>query len=134
MINIPLPFYAMWLIMLLGVITNILSKINKINHETAEDIKWVTVVKKFLNKEWASYGMSIIFTGIVAYSFVYMKQFEKIDNTEITKWAKWIPAAVIILYIIGFAVDRIFYFLMGKIDKKGVINKDLLTDSNLKLK
>lgn len=132
MINIPLPFSAMWLIMLLGVVTNILSKINKINHETSEEIKWVDVVKKFFNKEWASYGMSVIFTGIVAYSFVYMKKFEKIDNEEITRWAKWIPAAVIILYIVGFAVDRIFYFLMGKIDKKGVINTDLLTDSKPK--
>ena len=128
MINIPLPFWVMWAIMLLGVITNILKKINKINHETSSDIRWSKVLKQFFNKEWASYGMSVIFTAVLSYSFVYMKQFEKIDNAEVTKWAKWIPLAVIILYVVGLAFDHIIYWLLGKIDRQGSINTDLLNN------
>lgn len=126
MINIPLSFFAMWLIMLLGVLTNIMYRINKINHDTPGEIKWKDVVYKFFNKEWASYGMSLIFTGIVAYSFIYMKQFENPDNEEISRWAKWIPLAVIILYGFGVLNQVVFYWALGKIQKKGQVDIDIL--------
>lgn len=129
MINIPLPFAAMWFIMLLGVISHILFQINKINHSTSDEIPWRVVVKKFFNKEWASYGISIIFTGVMAFSLVYMKRFEHVDNKEISYWAKWIPLAVIILYAFGVLNQWAFYKLLGRIqNNKGKVDIGLLTE------
>lgn len=134
MINIPLSFMAMWVIMLAGVLTHILAKVNSINHKTDNDVKWNAVLKKFFQKEWASYGMSIIFISIIAYSFHYMKQFENPDNAEISYWSKWIPLAVIALYFIGVINQWIFYFVLGRIQSKGKVDIDILknntTDGN----
>lgn len=128
MINIPLSFSAMWLIMLMGVLTHVLAKINKINHDTPDHIPFRQVVSKFFSKEWASYGMSIIFTGIIAYSFYFMKRFENISNQEITYWSKWIPLAVIFLYFFGVLNQWFFYWILGRIEKKGKTDIDLLKD------
>jgi hypothetical protein len=128
MINIPLPFYAMWIIMLCGVLTNILARVNAINHRSPDNILWYNILKKFFQKEWASYGMSVIFTGIVAYSFVFMKQFEKVDNAEITRWAKWIPLAVIVLYFFGVLNQWIFYKILGRIQSKGQVDVEILKE------
>lgn len=126
MINIPLPFWGMWLIMLAGVITHILAKINQINHNSPAEIMWWSILKKFFRKEWASYGMSLIFTAIIAFSFQYMKQFERMDNEEISKWAKWLPLAVIILYFIGVVNQWLFYLILGRIQSKGRVDVDIL--------
>jgi membrane-bound metal-dependent hydrolase YbcI (DUF457 family) len=128
MINIPLSFSAMWLIMLLGVLTHILAKINKINHETPGRISLKNVVYSFFEKEWASYGMSIIITAIVSYSFYYMKRFDHSSNAEITYWARWVPAAVIVLYLFGVLNQWVFYWILGRIEKKGGVNIDLLNN------
>jgi hypothetical protein len=119
MINIPLPFVAMWGIMLSGVATHILFKIKKITDGTPDDVSWKQVKDKFIKKEWASYGISFIFTCIIAYSFVFMKQFDNASNEEISKWAKWLPLSVIILYFIGFLSNWIFYMILGRIQAKG---------------
>lgn len=126
MINIPLSFSAMWLIMLAGVLTHILAKVNSINHKTDDNIKWDDVLKKFFQKEWASYGMSLIFTCVIAYSFYYMKQFEIPDNEEISRWAKWLPLAVIALYFIGVINQWVFYWILGRIQSKGQVDIDIL--------
>jgi len=123
--NIPLPFVAMWGIMIAGIITHILAKINDINHNSPPEIKWWDILKKFFRKEWASYGLSVIFTAIIAYSFQYMKQFDHPDNEEISRWAKWIPLAVIILYFIGVVNQWLFYLILGRIQSKGQIDVDL---------
>lgn len=128
MINIPLPFYAMWGIMLAGILTHILAKVNEVNQKSPEEILWYTILRKFFRKEWASYGMSVIFTGILAYSFVYMKQFDNASNAEISKWAKWIPLAVLILYFIGVLSQWIFYKILGRIQGRGQIDVDILKD------
>lgn len=128
MIIIPLSFFAMWIIMLCGVLTNCLAKINNINKRSPDHILWHTILKKFFRKEWASYCMSIIFTGVVAYSFVYMKQFEKIDNAEITKWAKWIPLAVLFLYGFGILNQYLLYRWLGRIQSDGKIDTDILEE------
>ncbi len=128
MIQIPLSFSAMWLIMFLGIVTNMLVKINYINQKSSEEILWTTILKKFIRKEWASYLVSIVFTGVVAYSFVYMKQFERIDNAEISRWAKWIPLAVIILYGFGILNQWVFYRYLGRIQSKGQIDEEILKE------
>ncbi len=132
MINIPLPFLAMWGIMLAGVLTNILAKINAINHNSPDEVLWKTVLKKFFKKEWASYGMSFIFTGIVAYSFVFMKRFENPDNAEISKWAKWIPLAVLVFYFFGMLNQWVFYKVLGRIQSKGKVDVDILKEPDIK--
>jgi hypothetical protein len=126
MINIPLSFSGMWLIMLLGVLTHILVKINKINHDTPSDISQDVVIMKFFKKEWASYGMSIIFTGIIAYSFYFIKRFDNSTNEEISRLAKFVPLAVLFFYGIGVLNQWIFYFLLGRISKKSGVDIDLL--------
>lgn len=128
MIYIPLSFWQMWVIMLAGVLTVMLAKINNINQKSPDEILWWDILKKFFRKEWASYGMSFIITAIIAYSFVYMKQFQKIDNAEITKWAKWIPLAVIILYLIGCLCLWGFYRILGRIQGKSGIDVNILKD------
>lgn len=128
MINIPLSFGAMWFIMFCGILTNALAKINSINRVTPVSIPYKQVLGTFIRKEFASYGMSIIATGIIAFSFVYMKQFQKVDNEEITKWAKWIPLAVIILYVIGIVIMYALYRLLGRIQDKTGIDIELLKD------
>src|SRR5690349_648620 len=128
MINIPLPFYAMWAIMLAGVATHILAKVNEVNQKSPEEILWYTILRKFFRKEWASYGMSIIFTGIVAYSFVFMKQFDNASNAEISKWAKWIPLAVLFFYFFGILNQWVFYKILGRIQSKGQIDVDILKE------
>lgn len=128
MIYIPLSFYQMWVIMLAGVLTVMLAKINNINQNSPDEIMWWDILKKFFRKEWASYGMSAIITAIIAYSFVYMKQFQKIDNAEITKWAKWIPLGVLILYLLGCLNLWIFYRVMGRIQSKGDIDLNILKE------
>ncbi len=131
MINIPLPFIAMWAIMLSGVATHILFKIKKITDSTPDDMTWKMVKSKFIHKEWPSYGISIIFTCIIAYSFVFMKQFDNASNEEISKWAKWIPLSVLILYFIGFLNNWIFYMVLGRIQAKGgKIDIDTLKETN----
>lgn len=129
MINIPLPFYAMWLIMLAGVLTNVLARVNGINQQSPENILWNTILSKFFKKEWASYGMSVIFTGITAYSFVFMKQFNNPNNAEISKWAKWIPLAVIFFYFFGVLNQWIFYKILGRIQSKGQIDVKMIQDN-----
>lgn len=126
MINIPLPFVGMWVIMLAGVITHILAKINQINHNSPPEIMWNDILKKFFRKEWASYGMSLIFTAIIAFSFQYMKQFNHPDNAEISKWAKWLPLAVLVLYFIGVLNQWVFYWILGRIQSKGKVDVDIL--------
>lgn len=126
-IIIPLPFIALWGIMLAGVLTNMFAKMKSIVDKTPEDVDWKVVFKRFLNREWPSYCMSIIFTCIIAYSFVFMKSFQKIDNEEISYWAKWIPLSVLILYIIGVINNWIFYYILGRIQSKGKIDMDILT-------
>ncbi len=134
MINIPLSFGAMWVLMLAGVLTHILAKVNSINHKSPDNILWTNILKKFFQKEWASYGMSLIFTCIIAYSFTYMKQFENPNNEEISRWAKWIPLAVIIFYFIGVINQWLFYWILGRIQSKGKVDIDILknntTDGN----
>ena len=119
MINIPLPFLAMWGILLAGVLTHILFKIKKITDGTPDDVPWKQVKDNFIRKEWPSYGISIIFTCIIAYSFVFMKQFDNPNNEEISRWAKWLPLSVLILYFIGFLNNWIFYMILGRIQAKG---------------
>ena len=126
MINIPLPFLAMWGIMLLGVLTHVLAKIKSITDKTPDDIPLKMVVEKFARKEWTSYGMSLIFTGVVAYSFVFMKRFENPSNAEITYWAKWIPLSVLVLYFFGVVNQWGFYWILGRIQSKGKIDIDIL--------
>lgn len=126
MINIPLSFGAMWAIMFAGILTTILADINKINHDSPDSIPLSQVVSKFFKKEWAAYGMSVIFTGIVAFSFQYMKQFDNSNNEEISKWGKWIPLAVIILYFFGVVNQWAFYKVLGRIKTNGKVDVDLL--------
>jgi hypothetical protein len=126
MINIPLPFFAIWAIMLLGVLTHILAKIKSITDKTPEDIPLGIVIKKFFRKEWASYGMSLIFTGVAAYSFIFMKRFENPSNAEISYWARWIPLSVILLYFFGVVNQWGFYWILGRIQSKGKIDIDIL--------
>ncbi len=130
MINIPLPFLAMWGIMLLGVVTHVLAKIKSITDKTPDDIPLKLVIEKFMRKEWASYGMSLIFTGVVAYSFVFMKRFENPSNAEITYWAKWIPLSVLVLYFFGVVNQWGFYWILGRIQSKGKIDIDILKGKN----
>lgn len=132
MINIPLPFYSMWLIMIAGVMTTFLAKINEVNQKSPEEILWWDIMKKFFRKEWASYCMSFIFTAIIAYSLQYMKQFDNASNAEISKWAKWIPLAVIILYFIGVLNQWIFYKILGRIQSKGSIDIQTLKKDDTK--
>jgi len=129
MINIPLPFFVMWLIMLLGVLTHILAKINSINHKSPDDILWTTILQKFFKKEWASYGMSLIITGVTAYTFVYMRQFTHVTASEISKYAKWIILAVPILYLFGVLNQWVFYWILGRIQSKGKVDVDILTEN-----
>lgn len=127
MINIPLSFLAMWAIMIAGILTNILARVNAINQKTPDNVRWSSVLQSFFRKEWASYGMSLIFTGIVSFSFQYMKQFSNADNAEISKWAKWLPLAVLILYFIGVLNQWIFYKILGRIQTKtGGVDTDLI--------
>lgn len=129
MINIPLSFAAMWSIMLAGVLTHILAKINHINHNSPADILWTDILRKFFAKEWASYIMSLVFTGIVAFSFQYMKQFENPDNAEISRWAKWLPLAVLFLYLFGVLNQWVFYWILGRIQSKGKVDIDILKNN-----
>lgn len=127
MINIPLPFMAMWGILLLGALTHILGKINTINQQSPSDIPFGHIFKRFFQKEWASWGMSVIITFVIAFSFHYMKQFENITNAEISYWSRWIPLAVLILYLIGVLNQWVFYYVLGRIQSKaGKIDVDIL--------
>lgn len=128
MINIPLPFYAMWFIMFCGVVTNVLAKVNAINHKSPANIMWYDILKKFISKEWAAYGVSIIFTGIIAFSFEFMKKFDKVDAQEISRWAKYLPLSVLVLYFIGVLSQWIFYIVLGRIQSKGQVDIDILKD------
>ncbi len=113
--------------MLAGVLTNMFAKMKNIVDKTPEEIKWGVVFSRFLNREWPSYCMSFIFTCVIAYSFVFMKQFSKIENEEISAYAKWIPLSVIILYFLGVVSNWLFYYILGRIQKKGTIDMDILT-------
>jgi hypothetical protein len=128
MINIPLPFIAMWGIMLAGVFTHVLAKIKIITDKTPENVSWKQVLVKFRNREWPSYGMSLIFTGILAFSFVFMKRFSNPNNEEISYWQRWIPLSVIFLYFIGVLNQWLFYLILGRIQSKGKIDMDILKD------
>lgn len=122
MINIPLPFWAMWLILLAGVATHVLYKLKKITDNTPEDILWNRVWLKFRNKEWPSYGMSLIATGIIAFTLEYIKQFDTSTTIEISRYAKYVPLAVPALYAIGIVLNILFYKWLGRIDSKGKID------------
>lgn len=128
MINIPLPFWAMWGIMLLGVLTKMLYDIKVITDKTPDSIIWKTILQKFFNKEWPSYGMAIIITGIISFSFEYIKQFDTSQNADINKWAKWVPLAVLILYAIGITSQLILYKFLGRIKSKGMIDESILKE------
>lgn len=128
MINIPLSFLAMWGIMLAGVLTHILAKVNYINHQSPSEILWSDILKKFFRKEWASYGMSLILTAVIAYSFVFMKQFNNPNNAELSKWAKWIPLAVLFFYFLGVLNQWAFYKVLGRIQGKGQLDIDILKE------
>jgi hypothetical protein len=117
----------MWAIMIAGILTNILARVNDINQKTPDNVRWGSVLQSFFQKEWASYGMSLIFTGIISFSFQYMKQFSNADNTDISKWAKWIPLAVIFFYFFGVLNQWIFYKILGRIQTKaGGVDTDLI--------
>ena len=122
MINIPLPFWAMWLILLAGVATHVLYKLKKITDNTPDDILWNRVWVKFRNKEWPSYGMSLIATGIVAFTLEYIKQFDTSTTVEISRYAKYVPLAVPALYACGILINILFYKWLGRIDSKGKID------------
>ena len=127
MINIPLSFFAMWAIMIAGMLTNMLARVNSINQKTPDNVRFGSVMQSFFRKEWASYGTSLIFTGIIAFSFQYMKQFNNDTNAEISKWAKWLPLAVLILYFVGVLNQWIFYKILGRIQTKaGGVDTDLI--------
>jgi hypothetical protein len=128
MINIPLPFFVMWLIMLAGVATHMLFKIKKITDITPPNVPWKQVKEKFIRKEWPSYCISFIFTCIIAYSFVFMKQFENPNNEEISRWAKWLPLSVLALYFIGVLNQWLFYWILGRIQSKGKIDYEILNE------
>lgn len=113
--------------MLAGVLTNMFAKMKNIVDKTPEEIKWGVVFSRFLNREWPSYCMSFIFTCVIAYSFVFMKRFDKIENEEISAYAKWIPLSVIILYFLGVVSNWLFYYILGRIQKKGTIDMEILT-------
>lgn len=101
MINIPLNFWQMEAIMLAGVLTHILAKVNSINHKSPANILWTNILQTFFQKEWASYGMSFIITCITAYTFVYIKQFEHPTISEVREASKYVILAVPILYLWG---------------------------------
>ena len=124
MINIPLPFFVMWAVLLLGVLTSMLVKIKNITDATPDDVQWKMVIRKFFNKEWPSYGISFILTFVIAGSFQYIKRFDVSSNQEISKYAKWIPLAVPALYIGGYLCQGGFYKLLGRIQGKTGINAD----------
>lgn len=129
MINIPLNFWQMELIMLCGILTHILAKVNGINHKSPADILWTDILRKFFAKEWASYGMSLIITCIVAYSFVYVKRFEHPTIAEVREASKWVILAVPILYIFGVLNQWAFYWLLGRIQSKGKVDIDILKEN-----
>ena len=126
MINIPLPFPAIWVIMLAGVATHALAKVKSITDKTPDNISWKLVLSRFINKEWPSYGMSIIITCIASFSLVFMKRFDKIDNSEIVYWSKWIPLSVPIIYLFGVLNQWVFYAILGRIQSKGKVDVDVL--------
>ncbi len=128
MINIPLPFWAMWLLLLAGVATHVLYKLKKITDNTPDDIAWKQVGKRFRNKEWPSYGMSFIATAIISFTFQYIKQFDTSTTAEISKYAKWVPLAVPILYVFGIVINIFLYKLLGRIEQKGKIDVTILKD------
>jgi hypothetical protein len=131
MINIPLPFLAMWGIMFAGVLTNVLARINGINQKSPDDVLWWVILQKFFKKEWASYGSSLIFTGIIAFSFQYIKQFDNSSNAEISKYAKWIPLAVPAFYFFGVLNQWLFYKALGRIQgKSGAVDIDILKENS----
>lgn len=129
MINIPLTFWQMELIMFMGILTHILAKVNSINHKSPPNILWTVILQKFFQKEWASYGMSLIITGIVAYSFIYMKQFEHPTIAEVKEASKWVILAVPILYLFGVLNQWAFYWLLGRIQSKGKVDIDILKEN-----
>lgn len=132
MINIPLPFWAMWLILLAGVATHVLYKLKKITDKTPDDILWNQVWLKFRNKEWPSYGMSFIATGIISFTFQFIKQFDTSSTAEISRYAKFVPLAVPILYAIGIIINIFLYRLLGRIESKGKIDMTILKEGDEK--
>ena len=126
--DIQLPFYATWFLMILGIVTNMLAKVNKINHESPPDIKWKDILRTFFKKEWASYAMSFIFTGVIAFSFEFMKRFDHSSQQELNKYAKYIPFAVLFFYLLGFANQWAFYRLMGRIYSKAGVDTKILEE------
>lgn len=130
MINIPLPFFAMWGILLAGVITHILYKLKVITDNTPDDVVWSKVWVKFRNKEWPSYGMSLIATGIISFSFEFIKRFDTSSTVEISKYAKYVPLAVPILYCGGILINFFLYKMLGRIQSKGKIDVSLLKEDD----
>lgn len=126
MINIPLPFLAIWGIMLAGVLTHALAKVKSITDKTPDNITWRLILYRFINKEWPSYGMSIIITLIAAYSLIFMKRFQKVDNAEISYWVKWMPLAVPGIYLFGVLNQWVFYMILGRIQRKGGVDVDII--------
>lgn len=129
MIYIPLTFWQMWFILVLGVLSNILAKVQYINQNSSDEILWTSILKKFFRKEWASYSMSVIFTGIIAYSLVYIKQFEAPD-AKISRFAWLVPIAVIVLYLFGMLNQWLLYRFLGRIQSGKNIDENILKPSD----
>lgn len=115
--------------MFFGILTHILAKVNGINHKSPPDILWTDILRKFFQKEWASYGMSLIITCIVAYTFVYIKQFEHPTIAEVRAASKWVILAVPVLYLFGVLNQWAFYWLLGRIQSKGKVDIDILQEN-----
>lgn len=126
MINIPLNFWQMEIIMILGILTNILARVNRINQQTDAEIPLNKILGKFFRKEIFSYGMSLIITGITAYAFVYMKQFEKPTLAEVREASKYVIYAVFGLYAFGIVNQYLFYMWLGRIQSKTGIDIDII--------
>lgn len=130
MINIPLPFYAMWLILFAGVLTQIFWKVKKINDNTPDNVEWYTVWSKFWHREWPTYGMALIAVTIIAWQFHFIKKFSVIENPEISKYGKWIPLSVLGLYALGILINWILYRFFGRIESGGKIDVKTLVEPN----
>lgn len=125
MINVLLSYWAMWFLLLLGVLINILAKVNYMNHNSPSDIMWTSILKAFFKKEWASYGMSLICTGVFAYQLMFLRHFENLD-AKIARYSWIVPLTPIILMLIGILNQWLLYKAIGRITNKGKVDVDIL--------